>query len=60
MPKLIERLEKRIDEVQSQLADPDIYRKTPDQVPVLQQQLNETEKELEEKFQRWEELEALL
>ncbi|MBT8440627.1 MAG: ATP-binding cassette domain-containing protein, partial [Gammaproteobacteria bacterium] len=60
LPKQIEALEKQLDEVQSQLSSPEIYKESPDRVSALQQQLADTETELEEKFQRWEELEALL
>ena len=60
LPKQLESLEKRLDEVQSQLSNPDIYKESPDKVAALQQQLTDTEAELEEKFLRWEELEAML
>ncbi len=60
LPRQIEALEKQLDEVQSQLSNPEIYKESPDKVSALQQQLTGTEAELEEKFQRWEELEALL
>ena len=60
LPINIEKLEKRLNEVQSELSNPDIYKDKPKIVNDLQQEMTDLEANLEESFQRWEELEALL
>ncbi len=57
LPARIEALEQRIDELQTQLADPALYRDAPDDVPGLKQDLEAAEAELETAFERWEALE---
>ena len=59
LPAEIEALEKQLDEVQSQLADPALYKDKPEQVNELQQKMSKVEQALEKCFERWEELENL-
>ena len=60
LPLTIEKLEKRLNDVQSQLSNPDLYKDKPEMVSELQKEMSGLETNLEESFQRWEELEALL
>ena len=59
LPGTIERLENEIVTLHAQLADPELYREKADRVSELKQQLSDRESELEQVFERWEELEAL-
>jgi len=59
LPGAIERLEKEIEALHAQLADPELYRENVERVSELKQQLSARESELEQVFERWEELEAL-
>jgi len=59
LPALLESCEQRQTELTEQLADPDIYRDKPEAVGVLQQELEQVEEQLQQLFDRWEELEAM-
>ncbi|MEJ2316717.1 MAG: ATP-binding cassette domain-containing protein [Gammaproteobacteria bacterium] len=59
LPGTIERLENEIEVLHTQLADPELYRDNAERVSDLKQQLSIRESELEQVFERWEELEAL-
>jgi ATP-binding cassette subfamily F protein uup len=59
LPGAIERLEKEIEALHAQLADPELYRENVERVSELKQQLSTRESELEQVFERWEELEVL-
>ena len=59
LPGTIERLENEIEALHAQLADPELYRENAERVSELKQQLSDRESELEQVFERWEELEAL-
>jgi ATP-binding cassette subfamily F protein uup len=58
LPGTIERLEKEIEALHTLLADPELYRENAARVPDLKEQLSAREHELEQVFERWEELEA--
>ncbi len=60
LPRTIEKLENRLNEVQSQLSNPVLYKDQAKMVTELQKEMADLEANLEESFQRWEELEALL
>jgi ATP-binding cassette subfamily F protein uup len=59
LPGTIERLEKEIEALHALLADPELYRENAERVSDLKEQLSARESELEQGFERWEELEAL-
>ncbi len=59
LPQQIETLENKLEELHTALSDPKIYQESSDKVSRLKQQSEQTEKELENAFTRWEELEAL-
>ncbi len=59
LPGRIDRLENEIEALHAQLADPELYRDNAERVSDLKQQLSDRESELEQVFERWEELEAL-
>ena len=59
LPGTIESLEKEIEALHALLADPDLYRENAERVSDLKEQLSARENELEQAFERWEELEAL-
>ncbi|MDF1796632.1 MAG: ATP-binding cassette domain-containing protein [Coxiellaceae bacterium] len=52
----IEQLENKINELQKQLADPDLYQQDADKAQSLQKQLTDSEKQLKESYQKWENL----
>jgi ATP-binding cassette subfamily F protein uup len=58
LPGTIERLEKEIEALHALLADPELYRENAARVSDLKEQLSARERELEQVFERWEELEA--
>jgi len=60
LPVRIEELELLLEELQKQLADPALYRDTPDAVPKLKQKLEDAESELAASYERWESLEAMV
>jgi ATP-binding cassette subfamily F protein uup len=59
LPARIEELESEQAAIHEQMADPDFYRDHGDEMPQLQQRLEEIGRELEQGYARWEELEAL-
>ncbi|MBN1403859.1 MAG: ATP-binding cassette domain-containing protein [Opitutales bacterium] len=59
LPAQIEELEKESAEIAAKLAAPKTYTDNPTQVPVLQARSAEIDNEMNAKFARWEELEAL-
>ncbi|HYD34068.1 MAG TPA: ATP-binding cassette domain-containing protein [Methylophilaceae bacterium] len=58
LPNKIEALEAEQDNITNALADPDIYRDSPDQAQALQLRLAKLEQELSAALQRWETLES--
>ena len=60
LPPRIEALELELEELQKQLADPVIYRDTPEAIPAIRDRLAEAESQLREAYERWEALEALV
>jgi len=59
MPKTIQRLETEQAELARSIGDPELFRRSPaDAAAALQQRLQAVEKELEDAFSRWEELES--
>ena len=59
LPGRIEALEQELTQLQSRLADPELYRQQPTEVTALNARLAAVEAELEQAFARWEELEAV-
>jgi ATP-binding cassette subfamily F protein uup len=59
LPDTIAGMENEVKEIHGNLADPDFYRSAGDEVVVLTNRLRELEKELEEAYLRWEELETV-
>ena len=57
LPGKIEALEKKINELQQQLADPDIYKTQADTAHSLQIELKQNEEQLNTAYQRWQDLE---
>jgi ATP-binding cassette subfamily F protein uup len=58
LPEKIETLEADIESLQSQLANPELYKEDSDQVNTLSKTLEVKEAELEQAFEQWETLEA--
>ncbi len=54
----IEQLEKKQGELHLELADPEFYQNHSDELPEIQKKLNQIEKELEEAYKKWEEIEG--
>ncbi len=59
LPQRIEGLESELDELQTRLSDPELYRAQGELVAELQQETARVESELEQAYERWETLEAL-
>ena len=59
LPGQIEALEQKIDTLQQQLADPDLYKKGSDAASELNQQFDAAEAELAQTYERWDVLEAM-
>jgi len=57
LPKQIEILEKRIENIHEELANPGIYTDRQTEVAVIQQELAQNQVQLEALYSRWEELE---
>jgi ATP-binding cassette subfamily F protein uup len=57
LPARIEALEARIAELRNRLADPALYRESPEQVKALHAKLAQVDAELALVYARWEELE---
>ncbi|MEO2019932.1 MAG: ATP-binding cassette domain-containing protein [Fuerstiella sp.] len=56
LPEIIDNLEKRQAELQAVMADPEFYKSGGETIAALQGDLQATTAELEQSFQRWEEL----
>ncbi|MES9943585.1 MAG: ATP-binding cassette domain-containing protein [Candidatus Thiodiazotropha sp.] len=59
LPQRIEALELQLDDLQTRLADPDLYRTQGDRVGELQLQMSEVQQELDQAYERWEILESM-
>ncbi|MES9811433.1 MAG: ATP-binding cassette domain-containing protein [Candidatus Thiodiazotropha sp.] len=59
LPQRIEALEARLDELQTSLGDPDLYRTQGERVAELQQQMSVVQLELDQAYERWETLESM-
>ncbi len=60
LPAMIENLETEQTEINTTLADADIYKEAPDKVKTLQARLSHIDTEMESAMQEWEDLEARL
>lgn len=60
MPGLIEKLEKKLEELQNTMSSADYYKNSPDEMASDQSRLEVVESELETAYTVWEELEAAL
>ncbi|MCW8908555.1 MAG: ATP-binding cassette domain-containing protein [Sedimenticola sp.] len=58
LPKRIEELERKLEQLQMTLADPAYYKRPQEEQAETQRQLQATETELNEAYGRWEELES--
>ncbi len=59
LPQRIENLEVELDQLQTRMSDPELYRTQGDQVARLQQETARVQTELEQAYARWETLESL-
>jgi ATP-binding cassette subfamily F protein uup len=59
LPNLIDQLEAEQAALTEKISDPDFYKQGQDKTQVTLDKLKETEKSLEQAYQRWDELEAL-
>jgi ATP-binding cassette subfamily F protein uup len=59
LPERLETLETEIGDLQTQMNDPDFFTQSVDVTQPILDKLSQLEAELEEAFERWEELEAL-
>jgi ABC transport system ATP-binding/permease protein len=59
LPGVIESLEKEQKEIYIQMANPDFYKGSGEDIPKAQKRLDEIEYELKTAYTRWEELEAI-
>ena len=59
LPALIEKLESQKQDIYNQLNNPDLYKNNPEKMQSLQQEIDTLDKEIQEKYDRWEELENL-
>jgi ABC transport system ATP-binding/permease protein len=59
LPGLIEELEREQKEIYANMADPEFYKVSAENVPRAQTRLDEIEKELKKTYARWEELEEI-
>jgi len=57
LPRLIEQLERELEELQQQMADPGFYQLPGEEIAARKDHLAVVEANLEQAFQRWEELE---
>ncbi|HRE32464.1 MAG TPA: hypothetical protein PLD88_10865, partial [Candidatus Berkiella sp.] len=58
LPSQIEKLEKEIQSIQSQMCEPDFYDKPKDEIQKIGSKLSDLEKKLSDAYQRWEELDS--
>ncbi len=59
LPKVIEKIEKKQNDLLDEMAKPDYFKKNPKKIVQAKQKLEDIESELLEAFERWEELENL-
>ncbi|OXU14600.1 ABC transporter ATP-binding protein uup [Sedimentisphaera salicampi] len=59
LPEEIETLEDNLSSIHKDLADPDFYKKNPEQIAKTNAQLKDVENQLNEKYTRWETLEQI-
>jgi len=59
LPAMLEQAETLQQDLTEQLGDPSIYKDQPDKVPKMQQQLADVEQQLQQLYERWEELESM-
>jgi ATP-binding cassette subfamily F protein uup len=59
LPQRIEAFEAQLSELQTQLADPDLYRTQGGRVGELQQRMTEVQQQLDQAYERWETLESM-
>jgi len=59
LPGRIEELERQHGELAEKLGDPSLYQSSPEEIPKLQSESEAVEKEIEQCYARWDELEAL-
>jgi len=59
LPNLIDQLEAEQAALTEKISDPDFYKQGQDKTQVTLDKLKETEKSLEQAYQRWDEMEAL-
>jgi ATP-binding cassette subfamily F protein uup len=59
LPGVIEKLEQDQKGIYAQMADPDFYKGSADNIPKAQKRLDKIEKELKTAYARWEELEEI-
>jgi ATP-binding cassette subfamily F protein uup len=58
LPRKLEKLEDAIEAIQAKFSDADFYQKDPDSISKLQADLSQLETDLEQAYERWEELES--
>lgn len=59
LPEAIGELEHKVSAIHEQLADPELYKKDASRAGVLTAELDQTEQELAQKYERWAELEDI-
>lgn len=59
IPGEIETLDGELEQLTAELGSPDLYSGQPERVPLIQKRISEIETELQTRYSRWEELEAL-
>ena len=59
LPEAIEQIEAKIVAIHTQMADPEFYKKDGAKIAKVQQEATDLQSELDEKYQRWEELESM-
>ncbi|HLR29571.1 MAG TPA: ATP-binding cassette domain-containing protein [Paenalcaligenes sp.] len=59
LPEQIAALEQRLSSLAEQLADPELYEGGPEKAQEIEAQIEKTEQEMEQLFERWEALESM-
>ena len=59
LPELIETLETRQQSLETQISEPDFYKGSPDETQQVLAELDSTQQQLEQAYERWDELENL-
>ena len=59
LPKIIERLEAKVAELQKQMATPEFYQQSQEQIQKVTIELEGIESELEKAYERWSYLDEL-